>query len=72
MAYGFCQKTVMLLSGKKTEEDLSVVQKAMAGSAAAFFSSLTLCPTELIKCKQQAMQEMISTGKLKNIQPHQV
>ena len=63
---------VMLLSGKQREEDLGAVQKAVAGSAASFFSSLTLCPTELIKCKQQAMQEMISTGKLKNLQPHQV
>jgi len=27
------------------------------GFLAAFFSSFTLCPTELIKCKLQAMRE---------------
>lgn len=27
---------------------------------AAFFSSFALCPTELIKCKLQAMREMSS------------
>ena len=70
MAYGMCQKVVMFLSNKQKEEDLGVLQKAVSGSSAAFFSSLTLCPTELIKCKQQAMQEMISTGKLTNVPKH--
>ena len=64
MAYGMCQKGVAGLCGKKEVTELSVVQNAIAGSAAAFFSSLSLCPTELIKCKLQAMQEMKSTGQL--------
>ena len=70
MAYGMCQKVVMYISNKRKEEDLTVVQKALAGSAASFFSSLTLCPTELIKCKQQAMQEMIASGKITNVSKH--
>ncbi|CAG2118327.1 unnamed protein product [Medioppia subpectinata] len=36
----------------------------MAGFFAAFFSSFTLCPTELIKCKLQALRE---TGVVTNI-----
>ena len=64
MAYGMCQKGVLMLSGKSDIQDLNVLHKATAGGLAAFFSSLALCPTELIKCKQQAMQEMMSTGQL--------
>lgn len=40
------------------KEDLTSVQNACAGFFAAFFSSLTLCPTELIKCKLQAIREV--------------
>ncbi len=72
LAYGMCQKAMMLVSGKRKEGELSVLQKASAGSAASFFSSLTLCPTELIKCKQQAMQEMISTGQITNVRKSEV
>jgi len=31
---------------------------ASSGFLAGFFSSLTLCPTELVKCRLQAMREM--------------
>ena len=70
LANGFCKKGIAFLCNKRNEDDLSVLQKAVAGSCAAFFSSLTLCPTELIKCKQQAMQEMIATGKRTDIPKH--
>lgn len=30
----------------------------MAGVIASFFSSFTLCPTELVKCKLQSMREV--------------
>ena len=70
LANGFCKKGIASLCNKQNEEDLSVLQKAVAGSCAAFFSSLTLCPTELIKCKQQAMREMIATGKLTDVPKH--
>lgn len=57
-AYGGCQKALCHLLGVGKVEDLTTVQKAWAGFFAAFFSSLTLCPTELIKCKLQAMREV--------------
>lgn len=44
-------------------EDLTSIHNACAGFFAAFFSSLTLCPTELIKCKLQAMREVQSEMK---------
>lgn len=31
---------------------------ATAGVMAAFFSTFTLCPTELVKCKLQALREV--------------
>lgn len=37
---------------------MTSIQNACAGFFAAFFSSLTLCPTELIKCKLQAVREV--------------
>ncbi|XP_050745468.1 mitochondrial ornithine transporter 1 [Drosophila biarmipes] len=57
-AYGGCQKFVAFVVGKETSGELSTVQNACAGSLAACFSTLTLCPTELIKCKLQALREM--------------
>ncbi|CAH8503417.1 unnamed protein product [Schistosoma turkestanicum] len=46
-------------------KNLSVLQHALAGSMAAFWSSLALCPTELVKCKVQSMREMIELGHIK-------
>ncbi|XP_076761273.1 mitochondrial ornithine transporter 1 isoform X1 [Xylocopa sonorina] len=60
-AYGGCQKVISNILGVKKVEDLTSFQNASAGFFAAFFSSLTLCPTELIKCKLQAMREVQST-----------
>ncbi|XP_078049037.1 mitochondrial ornithine transporter 1 [Augochlora pura] len=57
-AYGGCQKVIANVLGVKKVEDLTSIHNASAGFFAAFFSSLTLCPTELIKCKLQAMAEM--------------
>lgn len=37
--------------------DLNPLGNAVAGFLAAFFSSFTLCPTELVKCKLQAARE---------------
>ncbi len=42
----------------------SDVQKACSGSVASVFSSLALCPTELVKCRLQAMHEMEASGKI--------
>ncbi|XP_022210520.2 mitochondrial ornithine transporter 1 [Drosophila obscura] len=57
-AYGGCQKFVAFMVNKETTSQLTVTQNACAGSLAACFSTLTLCPTELIKCKLQALREM--------------
>ncbi|KAH9497757.1 hypothetical protein DERF_013716 [Dermatophagoides farinae] len=56
-AYGFCQKIVQFATKK---DSCNALENATAGFLAAFFSSFTLCPTELIKCKLQALRE---TGK---------
>ncbi|KAK2184765.1 hypothetical protein NP493_253g00002 [Ridgeia piscesae] len=66
MAYGVCQKLVTSVSGKTSVDSLSVVQNGLAGSCAAVFSSLVLCPTELVKCRMQAMREMALTGQLED------
>ncbi|XP_011880293.1 PREDICTED: mitochondrial ornithine transporter 1 [Vollenhovia emeryi] len=60
-AYGGCQKAIAHLSGVQDVKQLSSFSNAWAGFFAAFFSSLTLCPTELIKCKLQAMREVEQT-----------
>ncbi|KAL2094451.1 hypothetical protein ACEWY4_009170 [Coilia grayii] len=64
MSYGFCQEVVRMLAGTTGGEPLSDVQKAYAGSVASIFSSLVLCPTELVKCRLQAMHEMAAAGKI--------
>ncbi|CAL1573647.1 unnamed protein product [Knipowitschia caucasica] len=64
MSYGFCQQVIRLAAGLPSETVLSDMQKACAGSVASIFSSLVLCPTELVKCRLQAMYEMEASGKI--------
>jgi len=55
-AYGVCQK--MVANATNTEvSKLSTLANGTSGFLAAFWSSLALCPTELIKCRLQAMRE---------------
>lgn len=56
-AYGVCQNAVQLIVKKETPQSLNALENASAGFLAAFFSSFSLCPTELIKCRLQAMRE---------------
>jgi solute carrier family 25 ornithine transporter 2/15 len=64
-AYGFCQQFVLYFKSNDQKvnstigqtKSLTVLDNALAGFFAAFFSSFTLCPTELIKCKLQALRE---------------
>ena len=63
-AYGMCKKIVAKLVRKSSVSILNPLENALAGSAAAFFSSFTLCPTELVKCRLQAMREMATKGQL--------
>merc|ERR1719445_530830 len=56
-AYGACQKMVARVAGIEAVDSLGVVHNGLAGFLAAFWSSLALCPTELVKCRLQAMRE---------------
>jgi len=63
-AYGACQKLVARVAGVEKVENLNVIANGFSGFLAAFWSSLALCPTELVKCRLQAMRESyISGGK---------
>lgn len=69
-AYGVCQNFVARTFEKKSSaSEISLLGNATAGFLAAFFSSFTLCPTELIKCKLQALHEMKQS---KRITPYQL
>jgi len=63
-AYGACQKIIANSLQISKVEDLSVAANGLSGFLAAFWSSLALCPTELVKCKLQALRESYtSQGK---------
>lgn len=65
-----CQNFVAKnIENKSNANELSTLGNATAGFLAAFFSSFTLCPTELIKCKLQALHEMKQSKK---ISPYQL
>ncbi|XP_057255989.1 mitochondrial ornithine transporter 1 [Pezoporus wallicus] len=68
MCYGFCQQIVRRIVGVDRKTKLSDLQNAAAGSFASAFATLVLCPTELVKCRLQAMHEMQLSGKI--IQGH--
>ena len=63
MCYGQCQKLVCRVTGTTDISSLTPFQNASAGFVGAFFSSFVLCPTELVKCRLQAMTELTSTAK---------
>lgn len=56
-----CRQLVSKVAHRPVDE-LNPLQSGCAGGIAAIFSSFTLCPTELVKCKQQAMRELIDAG----------
>lgn len=62
--YGRCQQVVRSLCGVGEMEKLTVVQNAAAGSLAAVFSTLIVCPLELIKCRRQAQFELAQSRGL--------
>lgn len=57
LGYGVCQKLVAKVTGKSKISELSIIENAVSGSFAAILSSFVLCPTELVKCRLQAMKE---------------
>uniref|UniRef100_A0A8D0HIK5 Solute carrier family 25 member 15 n=1 Tax=Sphenodon punctatus TaxID=8508 RepID=A0A8D0HIK5_SPHPU len=64
MCYGFCQQIVRTIVGLDKKTKLSDLQNAAAGSFASVFATLVLCPTELVKCRLQAMHELQLSGKI--------
>ncbi|XP_034024331.1 solute carrier family 25 member 15a [Thalassophryne amazonica] len=64
LSYGFCQKAVRYMCRLEQGAALSDIQKASAGSLASIFSAMAICPTELVKCRLQAMHEMEASGKI--------
>ncbi|XP_029372580.1 solute carrier family 25 member 15a [Echeneis naucrates] len=64
LSYGLCQDVIRLVIKVDKGTELSEIQKASAGSLASVFSSMALCPTELVKCRLQAMHEMEASGKI--------
>jgi solute carrier family 25 (mitochondrial ornithine transporter) member 2/15 len=65
-----CQNFVaQTIENKSNVSEISLLGNATAGFLAAFFSSFTLCPTELIKCKLQALHEM---QQAERISPYQL
>merc|ERR1712107_705753 len=56
-AYGGCQKLVARATGVDKTENLGMFANGLSGFLAAFWSSLVLCPTELVKCRLQALRE---------------
>ncbi|KAM8933851.1 mitochondrial ornithine transporter 1-like [Pelodytes ibericus] len=62
VCYGFCQNIAAYSLGFPNTSQLSDLHKASAGSLASVFSSLVLCPTELVKCRMQTQHEMRLSG----------
>ncbi|XP_060532437.1 mitochondrial ornithine transporter 1 [Cylas formicarius] len=58
LCYGFCQKIMAKATSVANVDELSTLSNASAGFLASFFSSVAICPTELIKCRLQAMHEI--------------
>jgi len=63
-SYGLCQKAMAKMNFKKDVSELSSFQNALSGSGAAFFASLVLCPTELVKCRLQSAREISNSSNL--------
>ncbi len=58
MAYGQCQNLFCSLNNRTHREQLTSAENMAAGSLAAIFASLALCPIELVKCRLQTINEM--------------
>lgn len=56
--YSYCQRVMADLKGVAGTSNLSLLDDACAGSISAMLSTLVLCPSEVLKCKLQAIQEV--------------
>lgn len=57
-SYGGCQSFIASIFEISETNNLSIFGNACAGVLSAFFTAFTLCPTELVKCKLQAISEV--------------
>ncbi|KAM6969979.1 mitochondrial ornithine transporter 1-like [Aplochiton taeniatus] len=62
--YGTCQDLTRKVLRLESVAELSVFQNALSGSLSAVVASLVLCPTELVKCRMQALTEMRLAGRV--------
>lgn len=53
-SYGLCQDLVRRMHGL---QETGPMEKAFAGLGAGFLTSFVICPTELVKCRLQALRE---------------
>ncbi|UJR07266.1 hypothetical protein I4U23_011554 [Adineta vaga] len=74
MAYGQCQRLICSLTNKKNHEQLTTFENMLAGSVGSVFSSLVLCPTELVKCRLQTLDDMpmSKTSNCSDIRKHKI
>ena len=56
LAYGQCQNVVSYIVGRE-KKDLNSFHSACAGALASVFSSIVLCPPEVLKCRLQTARE---------------
>ena len=66
-AYGGCQKLVASATGVEKTENLGMLANGSSGFLAAFWSSLVLCPTELVKCRLQVHTDFRVVADIKLI-----
>uniref|UniRef100_A0AC34Q6K9 Mitochondrial ornithine transporter 1 n=1 Tax=Panagrolaimus sp. JU765 TaxID=591449 RepID=A0AC34Q6K9_9BILA len=62
-AYGYCQKLVAFVTKQEDPDKMRPLSNACAGSLAAIFAAMVLCPTELVKCRLQAQHELNPRSK---------
>ncbi|KAL5459872.1 hypothetical protein EMCRGX_G033259 [Ephydatia muelleri] len=58
VAYGNCQKLVQWVTGK-SDNNMSVLERASAGALASLFSSVAITPPDLIKSRLQAQRALL-------------
>ncbi|XP_040569151.1 mitochondrial ornithine transporter 1 [Lepeophtheirus salmonis] len=61
-AYGWCRECV-LPNFFGVSSNASPIWNAIAGSMASTFSSLVLCPTEMVKCRLQVQRQLYANTK---------
>ncbi len=58
-----CQRVVQWACGVQRTSDMSVPQRAIAGSLASIFSSIALTPSERVKCSLQVYRQLQGTQR---------